>query len=161
MSSIPSSVASAAAGPLAVGAVITLRVHDPAPLVAVPAVVFAVAALTLPALYIATAVVGAAPPIGDVVRAVGRALHALGLVHLGLVLPLAFLVASSGPGTAFALGAITVATGAAIALKVLRAALFDDGAPAGRMVVLFWSWAAVALVIGGRLFGELMAEVVA
>ena len=157
MSSISSSVASAAAGPLAVGAVLTLRLHDPAPLVAVPAVVFAVAALTLPALYIAAAVVGAAPPIGDVVRAVGRALHALGLVHLGLVMPLAFLVASSGSETAFALGAI----GAAIALKVLRAALFGDGAPAGGRAVLFWSWAAVALVIGGRLFGELMTEVVA
>ena len=161
MSSISSSVASAAAGPLAVGAVLTLRLHDPAPLVAVPAVVFAVAALTLPALYIAAAVVGAAPPIGDVVRAVGRALHALGLVHLGLVMPLAFLVASSGSETAFALGAIAVAAGAAIALKVLRAALFGDGAPAGGRAVLFWSWAAVALVIGGRLFGELMTEVVA
>lgn len=161
MSSIPVSVASAAAGPLAVGAVLTLRLHDLAPLVAVPAVVFAVAALTLPALYIAAAVAGAAPPIGEVVRAVGRALHALGLVHLGLVMPLAFLVASSGPETAFALGAIAVATGATIALKVLRAALFDAGAPVGGMVVLFWSWAAVALVIGGRLFGELMTEVVA
>lgn len=161
MSTSPSSVASAAAGPIAVGAVLTLRLHDPAPLVAVPAVVFAVAALTLPALYIAAAVVGAAPPIGDVVRAVGRALHALGLVHLGLVMPLAFLVASSGPGTAFVLGAIAVATGAAVGLRVLRAALFDDGAPAGGRAVLFWSWAGVALVIGGRLFGELMTEVVA
>ena len=160
MSSITSSVASAVAGPLAVGAVLTLRLHDPAPLVAVPAVVGAVAALTLPALYIAAAVVGVAPPIAEVVRAVGRALHALGLVQLGLVLPLAFLVASSGPGTAFVLGAVAVTTGAAIALKVLREALFVGGPIDGR-AVLFWSWAAVALVIGGRLFGELMAEVVA
>ena len=160
MSSITSSVASAVAGPLAVGAVLTLRLHDPAPLVAVPAVVGAVAALTLPALYIAAAVVGVAPPIAEVVRAVYGLTLLLAALLLGLVLPLAFLVASSGPGTAFVLGAVAVTTAAAIALKVLREALFVGGAIDGR-AVLFWSWAAIALVIGGRLFGELMAEVVA
>lgn len=159
MTSLPSSVASAAAGPLAVGAVLTLRLHDPAPIVAVPAVVFAVAALTLPALYIAAAALGVAPPLGEVVRAVGRSLHALGLVHLGLAMPLAFLAASSGTATASALGAVAVAVGAVIALRVLQAALFGGAPPVSARAAVFWSWAAVALVIGARLFGELMAEV--
>jgi hypothetical protein len=158
--SLPLSVAAAAAGPVAVGGVLALRLGDPAPMIAVPAVVFAVAALTLPALYIATAVVGAAPPVGHVVRAVGRALHALGLVHLGFVMPLLFLGASSGEGTAFALGAATVATGSLIGLRVLHGALFEGAFPVTGRGALFWTWAAITLVIGARLFGELTTEVV-
>ena len=57
-------VFAAAAGPLGVGGVLALRLQNLAPLVAVPAVVFAVAALTLPALYINPR--GATPDIGAV-----------------------------------------------------------------------------------------------
>ena len=151
--------AMAAAGPLGVGAVLAARLGSAEPLVAVPVSVFAVTALTLPALYIATAVVGAAPPVGHVVRAVGRALSALGLVLLGLALPLGFLVATAGTGTAFALGALALATAAAIGLRALHGALFA-GMPAvtGRGL-LFLTWAVIALVIGARLFSELTAEV--
>jgi len=156
----PLSVACAAAGPLAVGAVLALRLHDPAPFIAVPAVVFAVAALTLPALYIATAVVGAAPPVGKVMRAVGRALCSLGLVMAGFAMPLLFLGASAGEGTAFALGAVTVAVSAVIALRVLHAALYEGAFPVTGRGLLFWTWAVIALVIGARLFGEMTAEVV-
>jgi hypothetical protein len=46
----PMSVALAAIGPLAVGGVLAARLQDLAPMIAVPGVVFAVAALTLPAL---------------------------------------------------------------------------------------------------------------
>jgi hypothetical protein len=156
----PAVVAFAAAGPLAVGGVLAARLQDPAPLVAVPSVVFAVVALTLPALYIATAVLGAAPPIGRVMRAVGRALCSLGLVNAGFALPLLFLGASAGEGTAFALGAATVAVSAVIALRVLYAGLYEGTFAVTGRGMLFWTWAVIALVIGARLFGELTAEVV-
>jgi hypothetical protein len=155
----PAALAFAAAGPVAVGGVLAARLQDPVPLIAVPAVVFAVAALTLPALYIATAVCGAAPPMGRVMRAVGRALCSLGLVNAGFALPLLFLGVSSSAGTAFVLGAVTVAASALIALKVLYAGLYEGAFPVVGRGALFWTWAAVVLVIGARLFGELMAEV--
>jgi hypothetical protein len=154
------SVFAAAAGPLGVGGVLALRLQDLAPLVAVPAVVFAVAALTLPALYIATAAFGAAPPIGRVMRAVGTALCSLGIVYAGLVLPLLFLGISSSEKTAFALGAATVGVGAVVALRRLYAALYDGTFPVVGRGALFWTWAVIALVIGARLFGEMTAEVV-
>lgn len=149
----------AAAGPLTVGAVLAARLQDPAPLVAVPVSVFAVTALTLPALYIATAVVGAAPPLGHVVKAVGRALVALGVVLLGLAMPLGFLVATAGRGTAFGLGALALAAAAAIGLRALHVALFEHERPMTGRGLLFVTWAVIALVIGARLFGELTAEV--
>ena len=162
----PATIAAAAAGPLAVGGVLALRLSDPAPLVAVPAVVFAVAALTLPALYIATAAFGAAPPIGRVMRAVGTALCSLGLVYAGLGLPLLFLGVSSGERTAFVLGAATVGVGAVIGLRRLYGELYgrEGGGRGGELAigrrVLFWTWAGIAVVIGARLFAELTMEVV-
>lgn len=153
-------IAAAAAGPLGVGGVLALRTRELAPLVAVPAVVFAVAALTLPALYIATAACGAAPPLGRVMRAVGTALCSLGLVYAGFGLPLLFLGVSASVETAFVLSAATVGVGAVIALGRLYAELFaGEGGMAGRGL-LFWTWSAVTLVIGARLFAELTMEVV-
>jgi hypothetical protein len=153
-------IAAAAAGPFGVGGVLALRLADPTPLVAVPAVVFAVAALTLPALYIATAAFGAAPPIGQVIRAVGKALCSLGLVHAGLALPLLFLGASAGAKTAFVLGAAVVAVGAVVGLRRLSAVLYEGAFPVVGRGLLFWTWALATLVIGARLFVEMTAEVV-
>jgi hypothetical protein len=154
------SIAAAAAGPLGVGGVLALRLGDLAPMIAVPAVVFAVAALTLPALYIATAAFGAAPPIAQVMRAVGKALCSLGLVYAGVALPLLFLGVSSSERTAFALGAVTVAVGAGIGLRRLYTALYEGAFPVTGRGKLFWTWAAITLVIGARLFSEMTAEVV-
>lgn len=156
----PLSIFAAAAGPLAVGGVLALRLQNLAPLVAVPAVVFAVAALTLPALYIATAAFGAAPPIRRVMQAVGTALCSLGLVYAGLVLPLLFLGVSSSEKTAFALGAVTVGVGAVVGLRRLESALHEGTLPVTGRGGLFWTWALITLVIGARLFGEMTAEVV-
>lgn len=156
----PMSVAFAAIGPVAVGGVLAARLQDLAPMIAVPAVVFAVAALTLPALYIATAVCGAAPPIARVMRAVGRALCSLGLVNAGFAAPLLFLGVSAGEKTAFVLGAVTVAVSAVVALRVLYAGLYEGSFPVVGRGMLFWTWAVIALVIGARLFGEMTAEVV-
>lgn len=149
----------ATAGPIGVGAVLAARLHDPATLIAVPVVVGAVTALTVPGLYIGMAVVGAAPPMPRVIRAVGAALFALGVAMAGLALPLGFLVATAASGTAFALGALCVAAGAGIGLRVLHRELFEGELEVAGRGLLFLMWAAIALVIGARLFGELTAEV--
>jgi hypothetical protein len=156
----PLAVAGAAAGPVAIGGVLAARLGDPSPLLTVPAVVFAVAAMTLPALYIATAVVGAAPPVSRVIRAVGRGLSAVGLVYLGLALPLLFLGVSSTEETAMVLAAAAVATGALIGLRALHTALFEGELPVTGRGMLFLTWAAIVLVIGARLFVELTLEMV-
>jgi hypothetical protein len=93
-------------------------------------------------------------------RAVGTALCSLGVVYAGLVLPLLFLGASSSEATAFVLGAVTVGVGAVVGLRRLYSALYDGAFPVVGRGALFWTWAAIALVIGARLFSELTAEVV-
>src|SRR5512140_2328787 len=88
-------IALAAAGPVAVGGILAARAHDPSPMLAAPAIVFGVVAATGPALYIATAAAGNAPPLAAVIRAFGVALGAFGLALAGLLLPAAFLSLSS------------------------------------------------------------------
>lgn len=148
----------AAAGPASLGAVLAARLADPAPLIALPAIVLGVTALTVPALYIATAATGVAPPAHRMARAIGHALAALGVVLLGLAGPLALLAATGGaPGVGLGLGAAALTVAALFGLAALHRALF-----AGRVTSLvtdglFVTWAAVALVIGGRLYLDLAA----
>ena len=152
----PIAVAIAAAGPTAIGAIAAVRVGDAAPALAIPAVVLGVAAATLPALYIATAVTGAAPPLDRVARAVGRALVALGLVALGLAAPLLFLTTTTTePSTAFALTSVALVTALAIGLRVLHRELWGPGARGLGRDATFLVWAAAAMIIGARLYGEL------
>ena len=88
-------IALAAAGPVTVGGILAARAHDTSPMLAAPAIVFGVVAATGPALYIATAAAGNAPPLAAVIRAFGVALGAFGLALAGLLLPAAFLSLSS------------------------------------------------------------------
>src|SRR5258705_3966052 len=60
-------IALAAAGPIALGGILALRAHDPSPMLAAPAIVFGVVAATGPALYIASAAAGNAPPLAGAV----------------------------------------------------------------------------------------------
>lgn len=152
-------VAIATGGPMGLGAIAALRLGELAPIAAAPLVVFGVAAATLPALYIAAALTGAAPPLEQVARAVGRALVALGLVALGLAGPLWFLTTTTTePGTAFALTSIGLLTALAIGLRVLRRELWGvAGSPGLGRDVMFTAWAAAAAIIGARLYTELTA----
>jgi len=143
-----------AAGPIGLGAALAVRVGDISPIVTLPAIVFAVAALTLPALYIATAVVGVAPPIDQVVRAVGRGLFALGVAQLGLVLPIAFLAVTSGVAAALGLAQLGVAVAALVGLRRLQSELCADTIWSPLRNILFAIWAVTVLVIGARLLHD-------
>lgn len=103
-------IALAAAGPVAIGGILAARIHDPRPMVAAPAIVFGVVAATAPALYIATAATGNAPPLAAMARAFGTALGAFGVALAGLILPAAFAALSSvSPGTAIAASTAAIA----------------------------------------------------
>jgi hypothetical protein len=158
-------LALAAAGPVAIGGLLAARANDASPLLAAPAIVFGVVAATAPALYIATAAVGSAPPLAVVVRAFGTALGAFGIALAGLILPAVFIAASSvTPGTTVAAATAGIAVASALALRRLAAEL-----AAGRGAVspglglassgVFAVWALATAAIAGRLWWELAMEV--
>lgn len=85
-------------GPVVMGAVLGMPLGASGMLTqatALPAILFGVALLTAPALYIATSLLGIAPPARDSLAAGVRAMRAAGLVMLGLAAPAAFLLATT------------------------------------------------------------------
>ncbi|MBX3159245.1 MAG: hypothetical protein KF773_24970 [Deltaproteobacteria bacterium] len=150
-------IALTAAAPVAVGGVMAARAGVLAPLAAAPAIVFGVIAATAPALYIATAVAGDAPPLSAVARAIGVALCAFGIALAGLVLPVTFLSLSSVTDLT-TIAACTAALGAAAVIAVMRLArelqLRTIAANA-----LFAVWAIAMLGISARLWWLLGVEV--
>jgi hypothetical protein len=160
-------LALAAAGPVAVGAILAARAHDASPMLAAPAIVFGVVAATGPALYIATAAAGNAPPLAAVIRAFGVALGAFGLALAGLILPAAFLSLSSvSATTTIAATTGTVAAADYLGLRRLASELKAAGSLdvaigaslAGGVVFLIWALATAT--IAGRLWWDLAVEVV-
>lgn len=152
-------LALAVAGPVAIGGLLAIRAASITPLAAAPAIVFGVVAATSPALYIATAALGAAPPLAQVARAFAVALAAFGVALAGLVLPAAFLSLSSlSPTTTIAVATGALAAAAVLALRRLAREL---AAPGGSWLasVVFLVWAAATAGIGGRLWLDLAAEV--
>jgi len=156
-------IALAAAGPVAIGGILAARLHDPRPMVAAPAIVFGVVAATAPALYIATAAAGHAPPLAAMARAFGVALGAFGIALAGLILPAAFAALSSvSPGTAIAAATAAIAAAGLLALRRLASELAAGRPGAGRSLAggaVFLIWAASALAIAGRLWWVLAVEV--
>jgi hypothetical protein len=154
----PSHLAAAAvAGPLAVGGILAARVGAVAPLLALPLIMLGVAAVTTPALYIATAATGAAPSARAMAAAVGGALGATGIGLLGLVAPLVFLVATTTTvGSGVALVSLAIAGATMIGLIALHGTLFPPVAiGASRpwlQQLLFVGWAVVAMIIAARLY---------
>lgn len=156
-------IALAAAGPVAIGGILAARIHDPRPMVAAPAIVFGVVAATAPALYIATATTGHAPPLAAMARAFGTALGAFGIALAGLILPAAFAALSSvSPGTAIAASTAAIAAAGLLGLRRLASEL-AAGCPGQRRSLaggaVFLIWAASALAIAGRLWWDLAVEV--
>lgn len=150
----------AAAGPAAVGAVMGLGTDwraAPLLVVALPAVVLGVAALTTPALYIGAAFAGVAPSPRAAGAAAGSALADMGRVMLGLAPPLLFLAATAGEGATVAwLGRGAVLLAALVGLRLLKWRLFDDIEDGGRGVAVFGTWALVALGIGLHLLNAVL-----
>lgn len=150
-------VALAAAGPVAIGGILAARAGDPSPMLAAPAIVFGVVAATGPALYIALAAAGHAPPLAAVVRAFGVALAAFGVALAGLILPVAFAAASSVSAVT-----TTAATTAAIAgagYLGLRRLARELGAGSLAGGAVFVVWAVATATIAGRLWWDLAVEV--
>ncbi len=151
-------LALAAAGPVAIGGILAAHAGVLAPLAAAPAIVFGVVAATSPALYIAIAATGDAPPLASVARAMGIALGAFGIALAGLVLPAAFLSLSSVAALTTVLACSCALAGAAVlAMKRLSDELATRTLSAG---VVFFIWAIATLGIAGRLWWNLATEVV-
>jgi hypothetical protein len=148
-----SRLALAAAGPIAVGAVLSARLGTLAPVIALPAIILGVTAVTAPALYIATAATGTAPPAQHMITALGRGLTALGIALLGLLAPLAFLLATSmTEGTWVGLGTLALAAGTLIGLASLHRALFEHRLASVSRDALFAGWSLAAILIGTRFY---------
>jgi hypothetical protein len=153
--SVRRQVVLAAAGPALAGAVLGLRSGPRAMAlmaVALPAIVFGVTALTTPALYAGSAVLGHHSSMRAVATAMGRGLLALGVALLGLA-PLALLLAATVTTVAGAAGRVAalVAVGALVALRRLTTELPLDERR-GRATALLATWALVWAVIAVRLF---------
>jgi hypothetical protein len=164
-------LALAALGPVAIGAILALRSETLAPLLAVPAVVFGVVAATSPALYIASAATGTAPPLASVVRAFATALGAFGIALAGLLLPAAFLSLST-LDTFMTFAAASAAIGAAAFLGLRRLAReLASGTPDASFPhatvfkpslgssTVFFVWSVATVGIASRLWWDLATEV--
>lgn len=161
------SIALAATGPVAAGAILAVRAHDASPMLAAPVIVFGVVAATGPALYIASAAVGHAPPLAAVVRAFGVALGAFGVALAGLLLPAAFIAVSSvSAGTTIAASSGAIAIAGYLGLRRLATELRPPGsggiagAAALASSAVFLVWAGATVAIAGRLWWDLAVEVV-
>lgn len=153
----PLALALAAVAPVAIGGVLVLKSGAPSPLVGAPAIALGVAAATSPALYIALAALGDAPPLRTVARALVAALAAFGIALCGLVLPAAFLALSS-LSSVTAVAVVSAALGGAAVLGLWRLALeLSPESGAGRCVLAVWAMA--TLGIAGRMWIDLAREV--
>jgi hypothetical protein len=151
----------AALSPVAIGGILALRAGDPTPILAVPAIVFGVIAATSPALYIATAATGQAPPLAAMMRAFGVAIGAFGIVLAGLVLPTAFLSLSSiEPSTTIAVATVALVGAAFLALRRLSEELSQGKARSMAVWLVFGMWSLASLGIAGRLWWDFASEVV-
>jgi len=150
-------LALAAIGPVAIGGIFAARADAAAPIAVAPAIVFGVLAATSPALYIAIAATGDAPPAGRVARALMVGLGAFGIALAGLVLPAAFLSLSSiSPVTTVAMTSLALGGAALLGLLRLSRELQTRSAAAS---LIFAVWAVATLGIAGRLWWDLAAEV--
>lgn len=152
------SLALAAAGPVAIGAILAAKAGALAPVAAAPAIVFGVVAATSPALYIALAATGDAPPLAAVARALGVALGAFGIALAGLVLPAAFLSLSSVEAlTTIAACSCALGLAATLAVRRLSHELATHSLASGMVMCV---WALATFGIAGRLWWNLATEVV-
>ena len=153
-----SSLALAAAGPIAIGAILAARSGDPSAIVAAPAILFGVVAATSPALYIGITAAGKAPPLATVARAFVVALGAFGIALAGLVLPAAFLSLSSvTPVTSAATCSAALGGAAVLALWRLHIEL---AAKSFATSSVFAIWSVATFGIAGRMWWDLAQEVV-
>lgn len=170
VTSARAALAIALGGPLALGAVLgasgianefgdtTVGALDVIQSSAVlPVILLGVTAAMIPALYIATSLSGAAPPARAVGAAVLRGFRACGIALLGLLAPVAFLLATSDSHDVVAfVGAVVICGGVGAGLRALFADLYDDAKEPVTVRVVFSVWALVALAIGASMYSQFM-----
>lgn len=150
-------LALAAIGPVAIGAICAAKAGDASPIAAAPAIIFGVLAATSPALYIAIAATGDAPPISRVARALVIGLGAFGIALAGLVMPAAFLSLSSlSPVTTVAVTSVALLGAGVLGLRRLSRELAVRSFTAD---VVFAVWAVATIGIAARLWWNLAQEV--
>ena len=108
--------------------------------------------LMTPALYIGSAVIGAAPTLLDTVSAVRHALYVVGLVFLGLAPALAFLVSSAAEvHTAARVTHFAIAVGVIVGLRSLFARAAWPASKRSEAGLLFVLWSLLTIGIGSHL----------
>ncbi len=150
----------AATAPIAIGGLVAMHATSVSPVFAVPAVVFGVTAATSPALYIATAATGTAPPLAAVVRAFGVAIGAFGIALAGLLLPVTFLSLSAVEGsTTFLVASAAIAGAGVLGLRRLKQEMHAARPLSFTGEVVFAIWACATAGIAGRMWWDLAREV--
>ena len=164
----PRTIVVAVAGPMLAG--ILLGVRQGAGLavtlaIGLPVVILAVTALTAPSLYVGGLLLGLRFSVAELGACFGRALHAVGVAMLGLT-PLGLLLAATstapdrGCDCDDAVGPMLAGVGlVGLALVVGLHRLRSELGPAQRPVAFQFflvGYAAVAMVIGARLVGEVI-----
>lgn len=150
----------AATTPIAIGGLVAMQGTSVSPMFAVPAVVFGVTAATSPALYIATAATGTAPPLAAMLRAFGVALGAFGIALAGMLLPVAFLSLSAvESSTTFFAASAAIAGAGFLGLRRLGSEIRTCRPLSLGGEVVFVIWAAATVGIAGRLWWDLAREV--
>ena len=146
----------AGAGPLLMGAVLGLPAGAAGMLRQgwmLPAVVFGVAALMAPALYIGMSLVGVSPPAAEVAKAFAESLRACGTVLAGLAPATAFLLATAdGDWAVWVFGIAAVASAALLGVRRLFNELRTREASLLRSLPLYLAWALVSLGLGLHFF---------
>jgi hypothetical protein len=156
---IHAGLAFAGLAPLAAGAILFARTGQVGPVLVTPAVALGIAAITSPALYIALAATGDAPPLSVVARALAMALAAFGITLAGLLLPAAFLSLSSvSHATSVFVMTGALGTAALIGLVRLGSELGLRGLGARGVLVL---WAVSTVGVAGRLWLDVVMGVLA
>jgi len=151
----------AALAPVAAGGILAARFADTTPLVAAPAITFGVLAITSPALYIATAALGEAPPLAQMVRALATALTAFGIALAGLLLPAMFLAWSSiEPLTSIAIASGAIVFAALLAVRRFARELANGRGPSIARTAVFACWAIATLGLAGKLWWTFATGVV-
>lgn len=116
---------------------------------ATPAILFGVTALMVPALYIATAFAGVAPPARRFAGAIGDGLRVCGVALLGLAAPAGFLAATSETAAAASLaGAGALVASVLIGLRGLHRRLFADRSPDLVHLAIYGGWSLLAMTLG-------------
>jgi hypothetical protein len=125
----------------------------------VTAIVVGLSVFMIPALYIATTLVGAAPSAQQVGSSAACALRAGGTLLLGLAPATVFLIATSETRLlVWILGFLALALAMLASLRILFSELFTTASARLRALPVFLIWAAVSLGLGAHLFARTLQQ---